>query len=128
MDLSNAQQTAALLWSLLFGVGLGAAFDLLRMWRVFVPCGAVAMFFQDLIWFFFAAAASFAFIFEVNDGTVRFFILAAFLAGGLFWRATAGWLLLRFCRMCKKKKTEHAEKRRMKRQNKIRQKSKAAPQ
>ena len=103
MDLSNAQQTAVLLWSLLFGAGLGAAYDLLRAWRVFVPCGTVVLFFQDLIWFFFAGIASFVFIFEVNDGTVRLFILLAFFTGGLVWRTTAGQLFLRLCTYLKRR-------------------------
>ncbi len=98
MVLSNAQQFQVLLWSLLFGVGLGAVYDCLRVFRIFVPCPAVAVGGGDLLYFFFAAIASFLFIFEVNDGTVRLFILAAFLVGGLAWRFTAGALLCKGCR------------------------------
>ncbi len=97
MVLSNAQQLTVLLWSLLFGVCLGAVYDLLRAFRVFVRCPAVAVLFQDLFYFLTAAVASFLFIFEVNDGTVRLFILLAFLAGGLAERGTLGYLFLRIC-------------------------------
>ena len=102
MILSNPQQFSVLLWSLLFGVGLGIVYDLLRCVRVFVRCGTVSVFFQDLLYFLVAAVASFAFIFEVNDGTVRMFILFAFLAGGLFCRFTLGNLTVRLC--CRMKK------------------------
>ena len=102
MILSNSQQLSVLLWSLLFGVGLGAAYDLLRMFRCFVRCPAVAVLFQDLFYFLAAAVASFVFIFEVNDGTVRVFILLAFLFGGLAFRFTVGQLLLRLCARAKK--------------------------
>ena len=90
MGLSNAQQLTVLLYSLLFGVGLGAAYDVLRIFRVFVSCHPVAVLFQDLFYFVLAAVASFLFVFEVNDGTVRLFILAAFFVGGLAFRGTLG--------------------------------------
>ncbi len=98
MVLSNAQQLSVLLWSLLFGVCLGVVYDCLRVFRIFVPAPAVAVGFGDLLYFFFAAIASFLFIFEVNDGTVRLFILVAFLLGGLAWRFTFGALLCKGCR------------------------------
>ena len=97
MVLSNSQQTAVFLWSLLFGVGLGAFFDVFRVFRLFVRCPAVTVLFQDLFCFLAAAVASFLFIFEVNDGTVRLFILAAFLLGGLAFRVTVGSLLTLLC-------------------------------
>lgn len=97
MILSNLQQLTVLLQSLLFGVCLGAVFDLLRAFRVFVPCSPIAVLFQDLFYFLTAALASFLFIFEVNDGTVRLFILLAFLLGGCAERCTAGFLFIRLC-------------------------------
>lgn len=98
MVLSNAQQISVLLWSLLFGGCLGAAYDLLRAFRVFVRCPSVAVAVQDLVYFLIAAVASFLFIFEVNDGTVRLFILLSFFVGGLAERFTVGQLFLRLCR------------------------------
>ena len=101
MVLSNAQQLSVLLWSLLFGVCLGAVYDLLRAFRVFVQSPAIAVLFQDLFYFLTAALASFLFIFEVNDGTVRVFILLAFFAGGMAERCTLGQLFLRVCHRIK---------------------------
>lgn len=98
MVLSNAQQTAVLFWSLLFGAGLGVVYDLLRVFRVFVPGSAVTVLFQDLFYFLTTAVASFLFIFEVNDGTVRLFILAAFFAGGMAERISLGQIALRVSR------------------------------
>lgn len=102
MVLSNLQQSAVFLWSLLFGAGLGLFYDLFRWFRLFVRCSTVSVFFQDLAYFLTAAVASFLFIFEVNDGTVRLFILAAFLAGGVSFRLTVGQLLFRVCLRIKK--------------------------
>ena len=102
MVLSNAQQLSVLLWSLLFGACLGVAYDVLRAFRVFVKCSAVPILFQDLFYFLTAAVASFLFIFEVNDGTVRLFILSAFLLGGLAERFTVGVGILLLCRKVKK--------------------------
>lgn len=103
MVLSNSQQLAVLLWSLLFGAFLGAVYDLFRGFRVFVRCSAVFVLLQDLLYFVAAAVASFLFIFEVNDGTVRIFILFAFLVGGLLFRFTAGALFLKLCLWAKKR-------------------------
>lgn len=102
MDLSNGQQATVLVLSLLFGAGLGAFFDVFRIFRFFVRCSAVTVFFQDLICFLIAAVASFLFIFEVNDGTVRLFILAAFFLGGVGFRLTVGQLLLWVATLTKK--------------------------
>ncbi len=113
MILSNSQQLAVLLWSLLFGVCLGIAYDFLRMFRFFVRCPAVSVLFQDLFYFLAAAIASFLFIFEVNDGTVRLFILLSFLFGGLAERFTIGFLLIRLCARIKKFSVD----RKMQRQN-----------
>ena len=101
MVLSNAQQFTVLLWSLLFGMCLGVAYDCLRAFRIFVSCSAVSILFQDLLYFFTAAVASFLFIFEVNDGTVRLFILSAFLAGGLAERFTVGVCTVGICHRIK---------------------------
>jgi len=101
MDLSNGQQATVLLWSLVFGAGLGAFFDAFRIFRVFVRSSAVTVLFQDLICFFTAAVASFLFIFEVNDGTVRLFILVAFLLGGIGFRVSVGRLLLHVATLTK---------------------------
>ena len=103
MVLSNWEQAAVLLWSLLFGGCLGAAYDLLRCVRCVVVCSSVSVFFQDLFYFLFAAIASFLFIFEVNDGTVRLFILFAFLLGGLVDRCTFGLLTVSLCKGIKKR-------------------------
>ncbi len=119
MALSNAQQLSVLLWSLLFGVCLGAVYDVFRAFRVFVKCPAVAVLFQDLFYFLTAALASFLFIFEVNDGTVRLFILLAFLIGGLAERCTVGQIVLRLCHRIKstflRRKKEPRRKQRTKR-------------
>ena len=124
MVLSNTQQAQVLLWSLLFGVGLGAWFDLFRVFRCFVRCSAVTVLFQDVICFFVAAVASFLFVFEVNDGTVRLFILAAFFLGGLAFRLTAGRCLLLLCGWVKKQFRErgrirvgHGKKKKSQRDN-----------
>ncbi|MBO5247965.1 MAG: spore cortex biosynthesis protein YabQ [Clostridia bacterium] len=118
MVLSNVQQLSVLLWSLLFGVCLGAVYDLLRAFRVFVKCPAIAVLFQDLFYFLAAAIASFLFIFEVNDGTVRLFILIAFLAGGLAERCTAGLLLIRICHRIRNYFLRRPKKERRKRHTK----------
>jgi len=130
MVLSNAQQTAVLLWSLLFGAGLGVAYDSLRVFRVFVPGSAVTVLFQDLFYFLTSAVASFLFIFEVNDGTVRLFILAAFFAGGMAERISLGQIALRAARriqtaVSRRKKlregthTTHKRRKRHRKQGKI---------
>lgn len=102
MDLSNGQQATVLVLSLLFGAGLGAFYDVFRIFRFFVRCSAVTVFFQDLICSLIAAVASFLFIFEVNDGTVRLFILVAFFLGGVGFRLTLGQLLLWMATLTKK--------------------------
>ncbi len=107
MALSNLQQLSVLLWSLLFGVCLGVVYDCLRGFRIFVPCPAVVVGFQDLLYFLFAAIASFLFIFEVNDGTVRLFILLAFFFGGLAQRFTLGAL---FCFLCRRLHTHLSQR------------------
>jgi hypothetical protein len=89
------------LWSLLFGLGLGAFFDVFRVFRLFVRCSAVTVLFQDLFCFLTAALASFLFVFEVNDGTVRLFILGAFLVGSVAFRISVGQLLTCFCKKIK---------------------------
>lgn len=103
MVLSNAQQFSVLVWSLLFGGCLGVAYDFLRAFRIFVFCSAVPLFFQDLFYFSIASVSSFLFIFEVNDGTVRLFILLAFLAGGVAERFTVGVGIVGICRFLKAK-------------------------
>lgn len=118
MVLSNSQQIEVLLYSLLFGACLGVVYDLFRAFRFFVPCPAVAVFFQDTFYFLTAAVASFLFIFEVNDGSVRLFILLAFLAGGLGERFTLGLLLLRFCALVKKTFSRFRERKKQKKPHK----------
>ena len=130
MVLSNAQQLSVLLWSLLFGGCLGVAYDCLRAFRIFVSCPAVPLFFQDFFYFSIASVASFLFICEVNDGTVRLFILFAFLAGGLAERFTVGVGIIGLCRYVKAKmlarpKRERREKIKTRKTTRHTQKTKA---
>ena len=75
-DVSHAFQVSVFIKSAGMGALLGAAYIVFMLLRRSGIAGTAAVVVQDLLFFILAAIASFAFIFEVNAGSVRFYIFA----------------------------------------------------
>lgn len=95
MEISVASQTYTFLMSIVFGALLGIFYDIFRIIRIAFKTGRIAIFIEDAIFFTISAVLTFIFIFAVNSGEVRFFILFGILAGAVIYYYTLGSLIFR---------------------------------
>ena len=92
MEISMAEQTAAFLWSIVFGMAAGMWYGAFSAVRMLSPNGRWLAPILDLLYFFLLAVTTFLFFFAMEDGTVRGYLYAGELFGWLLWQMTAGKL------------------------------------
>ncbi len=90
MELSNIAQFYSLLFSFLFGGVLGLIYTVLSVFRISFGGKTLTSAFLDAVFWAVAAVSSFYFIFNVNSGVVRVYLLAGVAAGMLIFLATLG--------------------------------------
>lgn len=78
-------QIISIFVSLLFGSGFCLLYDLIRAWRRTKNCGVIAVFVQDIIYFFFIAFITFLLLLAFSKGEIRAYILLGILVGFLLW-------------------------------------------
>ena len=82
------------------GVGylLGLLYLLFQFLRLIGLSQSVAVFIQDVLYFCLSAVIVFLFVFEVNSGVFRFYILVGILMGFVLFRCVPGAAAERFLR------------------------------
>ena len=95
MGIHLAEQTAAFLYSLLVGAGLGLVYDVFRVTRVAVRTGKAVIFIEDIVFFCIAAAITFLFLMGASDGKVRIFLLIGEFIGATLYYFTIGQLVMK---------------------------------
>lgn len=82
------------LLSLLTGILLLFAYDLIRVVRLFVPHKKWLVFFVDYLFWFVGSFFVFVMIYQVNDGIIRGFSVVAMVVGMLAYHFGPGMLLM----------------------------------
>lgn len=93
LEISVAQQTIAFLTACLFGMVLGAIYDIFRIFRIAIPCGKIAVFIHDIIFWIICATLSFLFMLYTNAGEIRFFYIFGESLGFCIYYFTIGILV-----------------------------------
>lgn len=92
----SSVQPLALLYSLLFGAGLGLAFAALEALRIVLQPGRIAVFLLDAVFCLLAALVSFLLALAVANGTMRFFQAGGEILGFAAVQLTVTWALRRY--------------------------------
>lgn len=104
----NAPDPLALLWSVLFGAGIGLLAAFCEALHIAVFPGKAARFLFDTALCLFAALSTFLLALAVSSGTLRFFQAGGELFGFALTRATAVYAVRRFlpgaCRALERRK------------------------
>ena len=90
MWFSLSEQTAYFLWSVVFGAGAAALYDLIRAVRMALRSGRVQLLIGDVLFFTVCGILTSLFALPFNNGSVRAFIIFGEAAGFLCWRSTIG--------------------------------------
>lgn len=69
----------------LFGIGLMAAYDVLRIVRIVVPHNSVFMGIEDMLYWLAASVGMFYVLYIGDDGTIRWFAIGAAVLGMVLW-------------------------------------------
>lgn len=105
MTIDIAGQLMNFIRSFILGGIFFLLYDILRLIRSMFSCGFVLVFFQDILYFFTLVIATTVFMFAVNNGEVRIYLLSAILLGWVVLYATYGKLSRsiseKVCEKCK---------------------------
>lgn len=91
--LSLAQQTKGFLLSLGFGFIMGIFYDLFRIVRISISKGRIATIIFDVLYCIFLCFCTFIMCLTVNEGEIRFFLLAGTCAGFCVYYFSLGVLV-----------------------------------
>lgn len=109
MEISQKVLALALLYSAVVGAALGMLYDVFRIIRVamkpspgmpatlravYDAIGDTVIFTEDILFSFAAALVVIVFLFHINDGQLRWFVLAGAGIGFMLYYITVGRLLL----------------------------------
>lgn len=90
MWFSLSDQTAYFLWSLVLGLAVGAAYDLVRAVRMLTGSGGARVILSDILFFVLCGVVTSLFALPFNKGSVRGFIVFGEVIGFLSYRLTLG--------------------------------------
>ena len=95
MSLYIQDEAALALMSFLLGAVLMVSYDLLRLFRLLVPHGALWTGLEDLFYWIYCAVMTFSLLFWENSGVVRGYVIACvFLAMAAYDRIVSRNVLL----------------------------------
>ena len=95
MGVYLADQTLVFLQSILAGALLGVLYDLFRISRVAFTTPSGIIFVEDIVYFLVCAMTTFLFFLSVNEGVVRFFLLAGETIGWVLYHFTLGSVVMK---------------------------------
>lgn len=90
MNTNLSSQTFGFFVFFAAGVLLGAAYDILRIWRAMFRSEKRSVFFQDFFYMVLAAFFTFLVNLGVNYGELRFYLFAGEILGWFAWHYTVG--------------------------------------
>lgn len=80
--------------ALLFGGGLAAVYDIIRICRRVITRGIFLVSLEDIIYWIFACIVTFAFFFQVNSGGIRGYIVGGIAIGAALYHFLLGkWII-----------------------------------
>lgn len=93
------EQVWLFIFSCVLGVGLGIAYDMIRMVRILLPHHKVAIFVEDMFYIVFFAMTVFIFTYEKARGQLRFFIFIGAILGLIIYILTVGNVVVNVTKM-----------------------------
>ena len=81
MSVHIVYEVKLLLYSFFTGAGLMMTYDLLRIFRIFIPHSYVFTGIEDMIYWVYAALVTFSLLYELNDGGLRGYVIAGIFLG-----------------------------------------------
>ena len=69
------------------GMFLMFGYDILRLWRWFLPHGKIWVWVEDLLYWSLSGIPVFILFFRMIDGVPRWYVIAGMLAGGILYEA-----------------------------------------
>lgn len=92
------EELAVMGYAALFGVAVGAFYDLFRVLRLIFRPSAAAVFVEDLLFFSITALLMSIFLFTFHSGVLRLYIFVCAAAGAALWYMTLGRVFYRLWR------------------------------
>ena len=90
INVSLAQQVTGLALAIGVGFSLGIAYDVLRIPRLLLFSGNVAVFFHDVLFWGVSGVVTYLFILAVNFGEIRAYLLFGEIIGGVIYYTLIG--------------------------------------
>lgn len=96
MDFEIVLEVDLFFWSAVTGMGLMAAYDLIRAWRRLVVHRKAAVVTEDILFWILAAVTVFLLLFFQNDGVVRGYVIVGVGIGMVVFEVLFGRWFIKF--------------------------------
>ena len=96
MSVHIVYEVKLLLYSFLTGAGLMMTYDLLRVFRIFVPHSYVFVGIEDMVFWVYASLTTFSLLYEQNDGGLRGYVIVGVFLGMFLYDRTISRFFLKF--------------------------------
>lgn len=93
-EINNGFQLLSFSYAIILGIFFCLIYDIFKSLRLSFKFSALAIFFQDIIYFFIISIFSFLFFIAITGGEIRFFILLGLSLGFLISRITISKVFL----------------------------------
>lgn len=89
-------QLLSIIVSFLLGLGFAFLYDLVKAWRRVKKSNRLAVFFQDVIYFFLISLVTFLFLLAFSRGEIRAYVLLPIFLGFVVWSLLISKYICRF--------------------------------
>ncbi|WP_077612609.1 spore cortex biosynthesis protein YabQ [Clostridium sp. Marseille-P2415] len=102
MSVHIVYEVKLLLYSFLTGAGLMMTYDLLRIFRIFIPHSYAFIGIEDMIYWIYAALITFSLLYEQNDGELRGYVITGVFMGMFLYDRMISRFFLKFLKNFRK--------------------------
>lgn len=96
MSVHIVYEVKLLLYSLITGAGLMMTYDLLRIFRIFIPHSYIFTGIEDMVYWVYAALVTFSLLYEQNDGGLRGYVITGIFIGMFLYDRLVSRFFLKF--------------------------------
>lgn len=96
MDQAIVVEVNNFLRAIMLGVIFGFAYDILRILRRIVKRGRIAISIEDVFYWFVVSIIMFIFLYQINGGTVRAYVIVAVAIGMILYEISIGRFVVKY--------------------------------
>ncbi len=110
MNIDVKYEFYVILYAIILGIAGAMVYDVIRIARRVIKRGVILTGIGDLLYWSFMAVATFIYLYQMNGGVVRFYVIFFIFLGMFLWEISVGRYVVKFVSKILKKILKIADK------------------